>query len=51
MSKQEDLTLNDITEVIDPAFYQLTKPQDIENYGEDFEGVDDTVIRMVLDAQ
>ena len=54
MSDQEDQTITDITditEVINPEFYRSIKPEDIETYGEKFEGVEDTVIRMVLGAQ
>jgi len=51
MSNEEDQAITDITEVINPEFYRSTKPEEIETYGEKFEGVEDTVIRMVLDAQ
>ena len=48
MRDQEDQTITDFTEVIDSEFYRSKKPEDIETYGEKFEGVEDTVIRMVL---
>ena len=51
MSDQEDQTITDFTEVVNPEFYRSKKPEDIETYGEEFEGVEDTVIRMVLDTQ
>ena len=51
MRDQDDQTITDFTEVIDSEFYRSKKPEDIETYGEKFEGVEDTVIRMVLDSQ
>ena len=51
MTDQKDQIITDITEAFDPAYYRSEKPEDMETYGENFDGVEDTVIRMVLDAQ
>ena len=51
MNDHEGETITDVIEVIDKDFYSSKKPEELETYGEDFNDVEDTVIRMILDSQ
>lgn len=51
MDHLDDMTLSDVTVILDKDHYSSKEPDDFEICNENPEGEDDTVIRMILGAQ
>lgn len=51
MEHLDDVTFTDITEIVAKDYYSLKKPSEFQIYDEQSEDNEDTVTRMVLEAQ
>ena len=51
MENFDDMTIAEIAQMVDEDIYASEEPEDFDFIGDDYYGEEDTVIRMILEAQ